>query len=893
MRVKAALLVALGLSLIGCHHRLPRLAAKGQHAEVVERVERSRFRPKHEAARAYASSLHALGRDTQALDALLLDYRRGGDVRSLVALADLERALGWRGLAAHHYGRALTHDRGVLEGREDVCGLFRERARAYLHAGEGEAADLDMRRVRTACGDTDPGDAALAAEADAAAQALVDRRVEGGLCPPPCTSPEEAESAATLQPALERALATSPAAVAALATAQGRSLPPDAIVSLLEAEARGGLGLALLGDDDLRSWVGAQSWADLAPSVMSASGPVAAYAQLRLASVLPDMPRASNRAAAREMDRWAEQALRIPDVVGWRVYASMGDIATAELTLAARWRPPKPTVQPGDPAPARVEHWSERLVLTEGTLEAAVTAARLRQAAGKQDLALRLMIRALRAGAEGGFPSTPALAEASVVAAIGWGRPWHALAMLDTHAIADPAPLRAAAASAVVLGRALCDGSCREDEDLGVVTRVMGEDWVDTTRAALLDWSLARRTRPAPSRGCPTVAELTEPDTTGPLADALRAAKADLRGPGVGETLGTAVASELRSWCAASLVLPAMVHGQHAVPAKRVSDGFSHAAEMNASVDLATAAKLAFVAGEQERALLLAVAAGGESADPRETWMDLARFAADAGARELELRALREALMVSPGLHDRAVHQRLVRIALGDVAVSWGQDTDGGRDATRRHVVEYLDPLPSVRRWSAEHALIEAVLNDGLPQGLDAQQRARLVDALGGEPSLERAHPRLLRRLREQAPEPASGPLHDAGLADAARAGALLAAPTLTPALADPRSFQATRVALATHARDWSERRRAAISLLVLGAPAARQAGWRALSDMAAASRAGRLDALQALVVQRPAAMAPKWGRWGVLEPTVVLEGQDNLVRVVLGLDLQPPLVGH
>ena len=84
---------------------------------MVTRAEQARFRPKTKAARAYAASLAALGRNLEALDVLLLDYRRGGEVASLVALADLERQIGWRGLAAHHYARALTHDRNVLDGR--------------------------------------------------------------------------------------------------------------------------------------------------------------------------------------------------------------------------------------------------------------------------------------------------------------------------------------------------------------------------------------------------------------------------------------------------------------------------------------------------------------------------------------------------------------------------------------------------------------------------------------------------------------------------------------------------------------------------------------------------------------------------------------------------------
>lgn len=887
-RVAAALALAL---LGGCHHRLPKLNAQGRHAEVVERVEGARFRPKRKAARAYADSLHALGRDRQALDALLLDYRRGGEVASLVALADLERDIGWNGLAAHHYARVLTHDRNALDGRNEVCNLFRERAREYLHAGEGEAADLDMRRVKVMCGADSPDDSALAAEADAAAQAQVDARIASGLCEPPCEPPVETPS---LEPELEAARAQSPVAVATLAVQQGRQLPAELIVDLLQAEARGELGLSLLEDDTIRGWIGAQSWSDLAPAVMSATGPVAAYTQLRLAPVLSDMPRAPGRAGDQELDRWTEQALRIPDVDAWRVYASQGDIATAELSHAGRWRLPKPTVAEGDPPAPKVEHWSERLSIDDGTIEAALVAARLRDATGKHDLALRLMLRTLRAAADSKVQAADGLARESTLAAIGWGRPWQALAILDAGAVSDPTALRAAAASAVVLSRTMCDGSCRDDDDLGVVLRVMGEAWVESTRASLLDWSLARRTRPEATGGCPTVAELTEPDTPGPLAEALRAASDDLRAPGVGDALGAAIASDLRSWCAARIVLPAMVEGQHSLPAQRLSDALSHAPESKAVGDLATQSKLALVAGQPERGMLLAVAAAGESAQPRAVWLDIAAFSAVAGDRNLELRALREALLVTPGLRDpqaKQVQQRLLLASLGDIEVSWGLERPQGRDAMRADVLDILDPTPRVQRWQAERSLLEAVWRDGLPARLDPDQRGLLIDVLGGEDWMTAAHPRALARLRGEPGAEGAGPLHDEGMADDARAHRLKGLSPLTVSLTDPRSFEDARMGLATAARDWGVRRRMAISLLVLGTPTARRVGWESLMAMARESSTPQTEALRDVVVQRPAALAPMWERWSPVGPTVVLEGQENLVRVVLGLDLSPSLV--
>ncbi len=902
MRLSAALALAVGL-LAGCHHRLPRLHAQGRHAEVVERAQGSRFRPRKKAARAYAASLHALGRDLQALDALLLDYRRGGNLASLIALADLERTIGWRGLAAHHYTRALTHDRDALSGRTEVCALFRERAAAYLHADEGVAADADMRRVALICPHDAALDASLAARADAAAQAHVQARVASGQCPPPCT-PGRASRASRdsrdLAGGLEAARRTSPEAVASHAAEVGRELPAEVIVELLEAEARGDLGLSLLSDDAVRGWVGGQSWSDLAATVMSASGPVAAYVQLRLSSVVVDIPLAPGAASARELDRWAEQAQRIPDAQAWRVHAATGDVATAELSLATHWRPPRTEpaepaepAEPGEPAEpdARVEHWSQRLPITAQTLVPALAAARLRKASGNHDASLRLMTRALREAAAAGLPEVDALGRDAVVAAIGWGRPWHALALLDTGAVAEPAALRGAASTSIVFARAMCDGSCRDDADLGVVSRVMGDDWVDATREGLLDWSLARRTRAPRTGGCPTVAELLEPDTPGPLADALRMAREGLSGPGVGDALAAALASDVRGWCAGAIVLPAMLAGEHTVPARRLADGLSHVPEMQASADLVTHAKLAMVAGQSDRAAQLAVAAGGESADPRRVWLEIADFAALASMREVELSALREALLVTPGLEDRSLALRMLLIALGDVSVSWGQDGVAGKEATARHVTTFLDPLARERRWQAQRALLGAVEDSGLAADLDDQRRALLIEALGGAAALSLSHPRVLLRLQGRDPGPARGPLDGEGLVDDIRAGRASQVPEPLVALTDPRAFEAPRLAWAESARDWSVRRRMAVSLLAMGSAQSRLRAWAVLVEMANASKTAQQDALRSLIVARPAALRPTVERWGAVSPTVVLEGEDALVRVVLGLDLEGPVV--
>jgi hypothetical protein len=63
-----------------CHHQLPRMTARGQHAEVVERAAKARRPPRGKAARAWATSLVALGRSPRPAPCCSATFvtRRGG-----------------------------------------------------------------------------------------------------------------------------------------------------------------------------------------------------------------------------------------------------------------------------------------------------------------------------------------------------------------------------------------------------------------------------------------------------------------------------------------------------------------------------------------------------------------------------------------------------------------------------------------------------------------------------------------------------------------------------------------------------------------------------------------------------------------------------------------------
>ena len=343
------LVLAIAGGATACNHRLPRLSARGQHAEVVERAARARIRPKGKAARAWARSLAALERVEEARAVLLRDFRVSADLRSLVALADLELHHGLRGVAAAHYARATSLEVDVLRGRNDVCALFRERAGRFLAEGEALAADLDMRRVAIVCAPGEGGDRAAVLRADQAlhlrittaakAQARAQRTLAGcehGACEAVAAE----ESTRQLAEALAEARRRGYTALRAAAQRLGAQLGARDVADLLAAELRGELGLDIVTHDELRAWIGETSPVTVHEAVAGLPPALQTYARLRLAQLGPDYA-LSGGDEARSTASLVVKLLELFDAdpgaaaMSWRVFVLIGDLPSAELALTA------------------------------------------------------------------------------------------------------------------------------------------------------------------------------------------------------------------------------------------------------------------------------------------------------------------------------------------------------------------------------------------------------------------------------------------------------------------------------------------------------------------------------------------------------------------------------
>lgn len=355
----------LALSGLACNHQLPRLNARGQHAEVVERASHARWLPRRKAARAWADSLVALGRVDEARAVLLRDFRTGAELASLVALADLELREGLRGLAAAHYARAASLEVDVLRGRADVCALFRDRAGRYFAAGEPLAADLDMRRISVVCPRPTGSDAAAIQASDRALhlqivaaakrQAQAQRTLVGcqdGACRAPASDAEQRSIAAEL--GVARSAGPGPLRVAARRLRV--QLAAADVALLLGAELRGELGLDIVTHDELRAWIGETSPVTVHEAVAGLPPALQTYARLRLSQLGPDYELPGGdvaRSTASNVVKLLELFDADPEAaaMSWRVFVLVGDLPSAELALTAGLgvgapAPPEPSAPP-------------------------------------------------------------------------------------------------------------------------------------------------------------------------------------------------------------------------------------------------------------------------------------------------------------------------------------------------------------------------------------------------------------------------------------------------------------------------------------------------------------------------------------------------------------------
>lgn len=847
------LAITTALFAASCNLALVRLEERDAHGEVIARATDRARPPRRAGARAFASALVATGDPERARDVLLGDFRRGGQLASLVQLADLERTLGRDGVAASHYARVAALDLDVLAGRRDVCTLLGARAAAWVALDEGAAALDDLDMVVRLCGRDDAG---LRRRASTQLTARLERARRPPVCTGDCTAPTPTT---TLEPAIAAARDEGAAALRALAMRERIVLPADDVLALLLADVRGGAGARLVDDDELRAWLGDVEPEALAPAVRALPVPEGSYARLRLERVLGRSPD-GGPATPSQRALWLDRASVIEGVVRWRLLAYAGELTSAEHDLVARWRG-KPAAEPTGGGLEIVQsprHWSLRLEVTAVNYRDLLTFARLRDAADDRDLALELRREVLRATATAGIEGATAALREEVDAALGWGRPWIALALADVGATADVDPWRRAAASGILLAEASCEGPCEADAaDVAAIDRVLGEGWVEGRRATLRDLAFGRARVRAAAGACPGLDEVLAPQAQSPLARALARARTG-DDVGLARVLVTAIESDPTIVCAARLVMPLLVGRDAAVSAARLSDFLTHGPALDVGPALTVQATLALLGRQATRAEHYAIAAAAAGA-PRPAWRELARFARRLDARDLEVLSLRELLLHTPGYANQAVRRELVARTVIDGARAWGpRDTPAGRESVVSAVDEHLDRLHPAQRWAESEAVLAAIAR----LSTDAA-----VTEVVGRTALAAA------RSPASRGDPMWSPRR---LAESAAEHRLAGVPAATLVFADVRRMAPLRASLAEHARDWGVRRRMAIGLATTGSAALRARGMEAL--LAMASPKARVE-LERLLLERPAALDDD-------AAVAVVDDDPVLLHLIFGLSI-------
>lgn len=916
----ASLLAALTLVGTACGAKIVRLTRKGAYEQAVDEAKERKVAPRGKAARAFATSLSELSRHDEARAVLLADYRHGGDLRSLVALADLERSLGLDGIAASHYGRIIDLSRETLAGRQDVCTLLRRRASVWATEGSGLAAEQDLERSRRACGE--PTDAAAVAElevlqrrVDQAAQAQVDARVARSRCIDACDDEPDDALQRARRDALDQARTEGPAALRRVAAQLRVELPPGDVVAILAADLRGLAGAALITDDEVRSMVGGMRWPVLAPVVMTQPTEVSAYVQLRLAAVMSDVPvTLRSRTGPGELDLWLATAVETTGDDAWRILAWAGDRAGAELALGQVWRPRRrpsaavegsgaeqsaadepgaegpaaqgPAAEPTPPVVGGIEppaHWTARVEPTAGSLPALLLEARLRHVAGQGERALGIVRYVAARALAAGVPGVDSLVAAEAAWHLAHGRPWHAIAVAEVVPRPATARVASAAATALRLTQAWCGGPCNDDLDRTRVELALGEAWVREQEDTVVERSRSRSRPAGQVDACPTLGELLATDATGRLAEVLRAARREPGAPGQALALREAIEADLGLGCAGRYVLPLLRERGHQATAASLGEFLAHDASLDAAEALTVHAGLAIVGGPAQRADLLATAAGAAAADPALTWRTLARYAHASGRRELTLRSLREALLHTPGLDDPQLHRALVLASLAGIDDGWSlRETEAGRAEPATHVRDLVERADPAARWAIREDLARGLASQ---PWFDADARVRLEPALLPDPELVAAHPVArawmgLASGRDLDLRPADiGPLDLGQLELLVTMRSLSALPEATEAFVDPADLQAVRLALAQHGRDWTLRWRTAIGLAVYGDPGRRVQAMAHLLEMA--EPAAR-EALVDVLLEDPAVVQP--GAQGELLEAPLCASPDARLAIVFGL---------
>jgi hypothetical protein len=645
------------MSLVGCaHHRVRRLLREGEFEEGIVAATEARRPVRGATARALAAAQVELSQWREARALLQADFRRGGDVKSLHALASLESSLGLDGIAALRWSRLAQLAPRLVANDEDACRILLARGAARQRWSEFAAADRDLELVEALC--REGALRRLAAEATArrakgygaAVRDVVRRHAPVRCEPEACRAWGGVVAGDSAEPDEERAGAAARYVAHATREFQGRG------------------GVIPERDEEVLARLGHTSRTELDAALRDVRDDVAAYVRLRVSRVWSD---ATLAPAERRAMMLRMEAAGAGGANGWMLRWLEGDFTFAEFDVTSRLRgmlaasasadDDGPGSAGADFEGSREGHWAQAVPVEEGNVRLLLALARLLARKGDSLSSLRLRASVIAAIERTDIASGETLIYEEVLAVLAEGRPWSALALSSLMASTQARHKVARAAwSWIGLSQALCDGQCGEAEDREVVT-----SFVTAAELAELDgWILNVErgrdlTRDDDHTGCGLAWRELASDS-----EWARLVRHSVTGDGADDAASLATASEVQPLLGCRTRL--LVERLGVIGARDVLEVLAErregAGEEDSSMAAESDAVTLLAMGAGRRAMQRFEAAAALSSDPRAVWVRAYVSSSVGGAREVSLRALREIV-----LHSRPDEARVARrqLALG------------------------------------------------------------------------------------------------------------------------------------------------------------------------------------------------------------------------------------
>jgi hypothetical protein len=563
---------------------------------------------------------------------LIGDFRHGGELDSLAALARVELGAGRIGMATLHHAHLVSLDAGAIADPETACAAFRIRAAAAFARDEPLLADADLRRVHALCGvsrDSVRADAERAfatqvrASAEARVRALRRSPEIGGSSGVPGPARVDAEIVAARQRgALE---------LARHAIRRDLSITPEELVGALAAEHDAPLQPgSMVRAEDVEHLLGDATAEAVEVGLAGLDDAHGSYVRLRLRSFLGT--------PAGEVAPLVERSMRADDdQVGVRravrTLITVGDLDAAELVLVSALRGARRESSeearrvPLDPASS--EATPHAVVDPKTLLDWELWVARLQEARGREVAALgrlRDALGRLRA-------LDPALARQRTLhelrRSLRAGRLWSAWAIADAGGLADQ--VEPVVLAGLDLSHAACTGRC--DEDRARVERLLGPDWLTRHRP-----EGARRDPPVDQGGvCPDAVSLLAPGASGAFADALGDPEL-AQAPEVAAAIVAEIESDPTLSCPGPVAVELLHAYGHRLTLAALDERLRFAPRIESADTTEVAATIAVAAGQDDRAEMLFTDAAARSEDPGSVWRRAAAASERMGALELAAR---------------------------------------------------------------------------------------------------------------------------------------------------------------------------------------------------------------------------------------------------------------